>query len=571
MASLSVCELIFQAVNSSSVDSLREILYKYGLLSVMKNIGICNEDGETPLLLAIRLKHFGLRDFLVDLLKESIRDEDCPQCLFSIIHQLSEKLPRTEVIGYLVKTTDNLFWLEVVLKSIMSSSITRSEKIIVLEMMGAAFIFNDSIPDEEMAHLRGLHCWKEAMVLRYSPTCNEQTIPVIPLDPTELHWKAFGHVNEVLTLEQLEDLKKQSLLNVLHKNWQLLRESLRVQALLICQRIVQQLDTHKVAGPNLFHLKILLNYLLGDFLIRKRYCRSINISLIILEESKKRSTSPGECALIFASALNIMASCFMMMKMEPLNSFGRQELSSANLLEALKFGTNVASVIAQASQVKSSNSNSWYCCQLNVRREMFHFVSWLFELFPELNNQEKQQLKDHLSRYIKLKVQVDTKSNLLHLAIENFIVCDDFARKMKIIEYFLRVGEDPNAANINGKTPLHLLAEQWINWKGFRDYKKISGFYFSVLQMLVDAGGHLDQPSSDGQTVLCILKKQLAQMPGYHPELESAIDTILPLSCYCAQAILKYNIPFENRLPSSLSSFVLRHSLVKGKNAQKCW
>lgn len=571
MASLSVCELIFQAVNSSSVHSLREILYKYGLLSVMKNIGICNEDGETPLLLAIRLKHFGLRDFLVELLKESIRDEDCPQCLFSIIRQLSEKLPRTEVIGYLVKTTDNLFWLEVVLKSIMSSSITRSEKIIVLEMMGAAFIFNNSKPDEEMAHLRGLHCWKEAMVLRYSPTCNEQTIPVIPLVPTELHWKAFGHVNEVLTLEQLEDLEKQSLLHALQKNWQLLCGSLRVQALLICQRIVQQLDTHKVAGPNLFHLKILLNYLLGDFLIRKRYCRSINISLIILEESKKRSTSPGECALIFASALNIMASCFMMMKMEPLNSFGRQELSSANLLEALKFGTNVASVIAQASQVKSSNSNSWYCCQLNVRREMFHFVSWLFELFPELNNQEKQQLKDHLTRYVKIKVQVDTKSNLLHLAIDNFILCDDFARKMKIIEYFLHVGEDPNAANINGKTPLHLLAEQWINWKGFRDYKNISGFYFSVFQMLVDAGGHLDQPSSDGQTVLCILKKQQMQMPGYHPELESAIDTILPLSCYCAQAILKYKIPFENRLPSSLSSFVLRHGLVKGKNAQKCW
>ncbi len=87
----------------------------------------------------------------------------------------------------------------------------------------------------------------------------------------------------------------------------------------------------------------------------------------------------------------------------------------------------------------------------------------------------------------------------------------------------------------------------------------------ALFQALVDAGTHLDMATDNDDTVLSILKKNLMRpnesnliVPPYY---ESVLNTVFPLSCYCARVIRQNGIQFdEDRLPIHLQEFVSRHS-----------
>ena len=90
--------------------------------------------------------------------------------------------------------------------------------------------------------------------------------------------------------------------------------------------------------------------------------------------------------------------------------------------------------------------------------------------------------------------------------------------------------------------------------------------HFSM-QAFIDAGSHLDIARSDGETVLTILKDKLMKNDeGIRPYFVSVINTVLPLSCYCARVIRQHGITFHeaHQLPLGLSAFVSCHS-AKGK------
>jgi ankyrin repeat protein len=140
----------------------------------------------------------------------------------------------------------------------------------------------------------------------------------------------------------------------------------------------------------------------------------------------------------------------------------------------------------------------------------------------------------------------------------------------RLIQLFLKMGVDPNATDRKGKTPLHILAEKW-NWTRFSTYLDSADFpsesLSNVFQSLVEAGGHLDQATPEGHTVIDFLeiqrKKHSLHDYYFNSYLNSLINTVLPLSCYCAQSLRQHKIPLGNQLPPRVHSFILRHSALK--------
>ena len=86
----------------------------------------------------------------------------------------------------------------------------------------------------------------------------------------------------------------------------------------------------------------------------------------------------------------------------------------------------------------------------------------------------------------------------------------------------------------------------------------------------MDAGAHLDQANSFGESALEFFK-QMQQTnvehegityEGYHCDLQPLINSVLPLSCLAAQVIRQNCIPFENvTFPASVQTFIKSHGL----------
>lgn len=98
-----------------------------------------------------------------------------------------------------------------------------------------------------------------------------------------------------------------------------------------------------------------------------------------------------------------------------------------------------------------------------------------------------------------------------------------------------------------------------------------------AFQVLVDAGCHLDMATYDGDTVLNILRHSLQHAKdsshlGYSapPYYASLLNTVFPLSCFCARVIREHSIPFDGgRLPVRLQEFVSRHRATEGEAFKK--
>jgi hypothetical protein len=137
-----VSDQIFLAINERSARKLWRIIKTYETSKVLASLVTFNQEGNTPVQLAICKRHFDVIDALLRPLKESTCNEHyIPLCLFVIFQVLMVKnIPIVEKMEYLVGTTNNnnISWMEFVSDSVNSSSITRLEKIAALELIGVA-------------------------------------------------------------------------------------------------------------------------------------------------------------------------------------------------------------------------------------------------------------------------------------------------------------------------------------------------------------------------------------------------------------------------------------------------
>jgi hypothetical protein len=160
------------------------------------------------------------------------------------------------------------------------------------------------------------------------------------------------------------------------------------------------------------------------------------------------------------------------------------------------------------------------------------------ETDDELFDLIKRRREKRNTRKGKRKIQKINDDILT--AAENF--------QLSVTRLILRLGADPNATDMHGFTPLHLLAMN----RG------------SVAQsrMLLDYGAHVHQTDSMNRTPLMHFQEWQSQLDNQgNPDLnlQSMIASVLPLplSCLAAQVVSKNEIfPFDKeQVPSVLHSF----------------
>ena len=146
--------------------------------------------------------------------------KECQSMPIFIIDQLSHHIPVLEArimyqrfryssIGESSIGLDNRkrLWLELIdLVFLQSTSLTRQDKIIALELIGALAIIHCC---ESMTRF-ALKRWREAMTLRYFPQDGEPLLPKVPANcvPTRASSNIFGSAAEIMTMEELKLLEE---------------------------------------------------------------------------------------------------------------------------------------------------------------------------------------------------------------------------------------------------------------------------------------------------------------------------------------------------------------------------
>lgn len=510
MASSNVFHLFCQAVTNGSVTQLSEIRKsdsgKTVPLSFLVNHR--NLEGDTLLEIAIKREHFDVAEFIVKELKRQIYPEWQKKhlesaCSFSWsklnfneilepttllpsaeavnIRDLCGQIPMIKLIEYLIEyDKDELLWLEFVLDSMIASSISRQEKILVFELMGVLIICNQS-PSinlsmrrrlyEKKNILRGLHSWKQAMVLRCFSADGYPVIPKIPCNILQdISRVAFGDTFEFMTTEDLEKLEIQFWQHRAEtrttEEFYHLNEPIVTQALLVSQRIYSQSNT----GPNPFYLRALEHYGLetGWYAVNDQNDREFNIYQLILEQSSGfNSTFSPNCIQSFAHTLSWMSDS-LLLRQQSFNYDNwpdRYRLSPDKILLFLKLSIKVLTNLLIVPPI-TCLSQYW---QLNIMEQVVRCIFVFNEPDERSNQQDSAELEailmKTLSPYLHLN-NSNSYTSLFHLAVERRNKCHASERsRLTTIKQFLEYGADPTVIDMNGKTALHIFAEksEWDN------------------------------------------------------------------------------------------------------------
>ena len=530
--------LVFEAVKENFVLKLLSVKRRYSKSQLLTSLIQCDEEGQTPLLIAMVKEDRCMIFELVLVLKNCDHQiEENWQKTLTAINQLSDCIPIMELIDFF--TYDFLRdgdWLELLGQVfIHSTSFTRHNRIIALESIGATLMLCSVIGNG----LCALKYWREAMILR---TQHGEFLPKISpavCDPSEASTVVYGTAVEVMTLGELDLL--QDIYERDHRLWiRNLRfipskRLMQIQALLVLRRIVS--EAH-LDYPHVLYLASLFNFTVRvDAEQRSEIKLIINSLVLILEQMNGYDPEllPSKPRDVFKKTLNEISIYFC----RALRN--RENLSYANLLAPIKFFGIIA------KRFPNNAAFPYYV-------EAFYRILFVFEsISPTMTKEEQQPLAKFFYDYIKNIPERTT--HFLHVA-----VCNDEPSEMfhlGTIKLILKLGADPDSTNKFGETALHIVAG--IDEDEFPSMDK----YLPVFQTLVNAGSHLDMARDDGQTVLSIVKKN--DLISTHPYFESLLNTVLPLSCYAARIIRLNGIQFdEDRIPHSLQTFVARHS-AKGK------
>jgi ankyrin repeat protein len=506
-----------------------------------------NEEGETPLIVAIQRKSLPLVKYLIhELNVDTFRTGkfawngvagyvEAPPLFMAIIAS------DFYISKYLIEFQSNTFDGETVgLNAIISSSLGRVEKINVLELLGAAYIHHDlqhPRHNNQTTRRRGLVYWKEAMNLRLFPSSEgEPPIPkILPHYTSDsIAGKAMSFSIEITTSQQLEQLSNEPDIQLF------------TQAILVIQRIMSQL----VRGPHSFTLYRLYTYAY-EFYDSNQYSRVINILMLMLEPFRGQWSDSWDLNFAISGTLDIVNDSFRRLKRMPPDSQQRgliEDFSFDNLMTAFDFAVAINRLAIRKRLTTAA--------QTRLDTSLYEVILNLTELMlPQLSLEESHRFKKALYHFLREnenhKFNHFDQGDILHAA------CRWPHISIDLIQLLLDLGADPNSISAKGNTPLHLLA--MINCESW------STTITDAVQKLLDFGAHIDQSNRFGRTALNMLKNRQRQLSrqGF-PDLKLGSLTnsrrVLPLSCLSAQVLRKNQIPFKDgEIPFTLHSFVRQH------------
>ncbi len=381
------------------------------------------------------------------------------------------------------------------------------------------------------------------MTLRHFPTDGGDPLPKLPNFnvPSESSSFIFGSAVEVATIKELHLLQ----LKCCGRDcWGFLTrfkpsaKRVLIQALLVTRRISAQ--------EHLGHLQWLYPQSLIDyagFVWKLNNNFGIKTCLFILEELNRYDPNLFSLRSFgnLIKTLDRLSDYFIEALSEPPNSPKGRKMNYANILIITKLATTI-----QPNHPHFQNFAKNYV----LMRVVYRLVFILDSISSRITSQEKQILETFYYEYFRDFPERTT--TVLHKAVSSFCYHSTNQHTLQTIQRILKFGADPNASDEFGQTPLHHLA----------DRIKCTDEDQSVFQTLLDAGGHLDAADDNGKTIICILKTKLVGKE--NPYFKSLINSVFPLTCYCARVIRRHGVPFEDRLPPRLKKLVSSHS-AKGK------
>ena len=551
------CTDFYRAVYVGSLDDLYEILGKTER-KIMSNLAQSyNEMGETPLLVAINKRHPFVVQFLVDILEIDIsqvgrfswKDSNYLNIppLFAAI--ISDQM---SITNYLIETKKDAVNLDLFMKG---STTTRLDKINVLELIGAAYILH-GVRD---SHLRGLIYWEKAEILGQHVIVDGSSI-----SKTFISYLIVFFIMEnsldAMTLEEAEEKTKNRLIIQ--------------QALYVGQQVLERL----LLFPNIYIISKISKFMTNsDLNSRFRTHEDLenlsNISIYVLKQLNKWwENDSASCVSMETWDVNKEALnyCWGSIRLLHKDITSNSTLLFPNFMFVFSFASEHLNRVH--AKYWPANQKDRDDALYEMTKIVCHISVSIMHVLPQLSSKESKQFKTSLARYIHLYEEWETdKPYVFHRACNLPYLVGQKTNYEQVIQLFLEAGADPNAVNADGNTPLQCLLpknefQYWLTnpWDSpnEKDVPIIRSNFIASVRVLLDAGSHVDQSNRRGETILELLKRnrkmQQSFKAPFDPFLESVIDSVLPLTCYCAQSIRKNNIPIV-KLPPTLQLFVRRH------------
>ena len=317
-------QTFFEAVGRGAVGEVRSMITTNGKELMVQLARSSNDLGETPLILAVKGNHEKMVELLVEGLDTPIGqtgrfiwkgiDYQAVPPLFAAIlaehaDSISVSMPILKfLIGKDLLANHNS--RPAGLDFIMSSSVPLTQKIDILELMGAAYIL-------ENRFTFGMKCWVRALVLRQST----EDVEPFPQDLDERFRRLMGNVPEITSMEQLQELA--AVLNPLPRN---------TQAILVSRRILSRIDP----GISCFFLHLCIQRRTFCF-GRGQYTHIFDVSIFVAEllDSLQLENLINFRFMVF-SWFTFMTLALHSMSLRPLNDPERIGLSIENLLRAIR-------------------------------------------------------------------------------------------------------------------------------------------------------------------------------------------------------------------------------------------
>ena len=633
-------ETFYQIVKEGSIEKLEEFQKIKGLDETVKLASTFNDNGETPLLLAIGGGHFQMVTYLIEKMEVSISeigkflwDEEYlegPPLFAAILFAQASQSPAPHsasivdvLIDYEIKHNHHEVYpfapfedmdteemernlrhkysqiLYPVLVSVKNSkSITRQRKIEILELIGSTYVLknpeeyrsedgsgydsdyssdnnsdgSDGSEDTSLSFdvtlFCGIECWVQAMRLRESTADGEPAFPKVRYDLPDnaQNILRFHDKTEFETMEELREIIHLEVFRQTGKCYSYRSaDDLRYQAILMSLRILSQFQPDM--RPFLSFLRHVTKHL--PFLRIYESCFIENLPSfymrLIVEVSTfltSEDVDDGSWPFHFVETVIENGLERAIKKVLFQEDLRPEDLKLFTFNNIMKF-FYVASAYVEKLPLKIGTFYGDSRKRNNALLRIHDAIAYLIKhLLRNLNEEECQQFSIWLRRFVRVtEDQCVANPRFIRVKSLLHIACEGYSHPFytDIIEMLLEAGADPNLRNGDyNNTPAHCVAKN-----NFR----LDLMALTSLELLVDAGAHLNQVNERERTALEDFRRRFHDCPDELAILENvnaksclASESDMRLTCLCAGALRRNRIVYdEEKYPSLLVPFLESH------------
>ncbi|XP_043255866.1 protein fem-1 homolog B [Colletes gigas] len=491
------------------------------------NINISNHFNNTCLMIAAYKGHSDVVTYLLEKGADPNGKANCGVTALHLAAECGHTIIVSELLSYGAKMTKDVRKMTPLIVAaeriraivvewlIQCAGVSKEETIEAYELLGASYANNVYKGNYSLAKAYKYFC--KAMELRF-------------MDPENIihkklgeSVKAYDNWKECETLEKLKSIKNN-------------QNAINMESLAIRERILGQ------HNPELPHHIIFRGAVFADY---ARFDRSIDLWLHALNLKQLNKVSVVKDLLRFAQIFSQMIHVGV--------DFDFSQVLSVLEACVTELSRNKSEINKPVSKedidqhIKEMESNI---------TSTLYILAILTKLLTANESRYTEEDKDKAYRLVHklciLQLSLRDGQTLLHLAVNYETPVDDFhindtckfpcAETAKLL---VRCGADVNAMDNKRNTPLHVIVSCRTSVSDFATL-------YSIIMELTDAGAHMDTVNSRGKT------PYYAATTG-EAELILRTRTKLSLKCMAAKAVKTYNLPYCERVPRSLESFIELH------------